>query len=166
MQFCDIEKPLHELRHAHLEREKAANESILESNGDLAAFDNERIEIAANEWKAFADEYFNLAEVFPIKPIRRDTPCESLTVRFRMPEGQIPREEGMIFAEGMVLLDSESSAVIPGSLQKNDDGTWQADFDGKEILNHACCEGDFDFYLGGINTEGRTFAGQVILHFI
>ena len=166
MQFCDIEKPLHDLRHAHLEREKAANEAILETNGDLVAFDKARIEIAANEWKAFADEYFNLAEVFPVEPIRRDTPCESLTVRFRMPEGQIPREEGMIFAEGMVLLDSESSPVIAGSLQKNDDGTWQADFDGKEILNHAYCEGDFDFYLGGINREGRTFAGQVILHFI
>ena len=78
----------------------------------------------------------------------------------------MPREEGMIFAAGMVLLDSESSRVIPGSLQKNSDGTWQANFDGKEIMNHAYCTGDFDFYLGGINTEGRTFAGQVILHFL
>ena len=165
LQFCDVEEPLHELRHQHLEREKAANAAVLAANGDLAAFDRERIETALDEWKAFADEHFNLAEVLEMEPIRRDDPSETVTVRFRMPEGQTPLEEGLLFAEGMVLLEEESSAVIPGSLNLIDDDLWEAQFDARPVMAHAFCAGDFDFYLGGKNSTGRTFAGQVILHF-
>ena len=86
-------------------------------------------------------------------------------IRFIMPEGQTPREEGLILAQGMVLLGEESSPVIPGSLKLSDDGIWEARFEAGQVLNHAFCDGDFDFYLGGTNTEGRTFAGLVIIHF-
>lgn len=166
MQFCDIEKPLHALRHEHLEREKAANNAVLESDGDLAAFDCERIGIALKEWKAFEEKYFNPAEILPIEPIRRDAKIPAVTIRFRMPEGQTPREESLLLAQGMVLLEKESSPVIPGTLQVSEDGIWEAQFDAEQVLGHAFCEGDFDFYLGGTNTDGKTFAGQVIMHFI
>ena len=165
MQFCDIEAPLHTLRHEHLEREKAANNAVHAANGDLASFDRERLLTALEEWNAFEKEHFNLAEVLPPEPICRKSQQESVTIRFRMPEGQTPVESGMLLAQGMVLLEAESSPVIPGSLQCTGDGTWQAAFSAKQVMSHAFCEGDFDFYLGGTNSDGRTFAGQVIIHF-
>lgn len=165
LQFCDVEEPLHALRHEHLEREKAANAEVLASGGDLAAFDRERIEAAMIEWQTFAGEHFNLISILPYDPISREEKIGSLTLRFRMPEGQTPTENGMLLAEGMVLLEEESSPVIPGSLRQNADGSWEAAFDAEQVLSHAYCKGDFDFYLGGLNTEGRTFAGQVILTF-
>lgn len=165
LQFCDVEKPLHQLRHEHLEREKAANAAVLAEHGDLQKFDREHIRIALEEWNTFAENHFNLAEIMPHDPICRNGETKTITIRFRMPEGQTPQEEGMIFAQGMVLLETESSPVIPGSLQQTNDGTWQADFDAEQVMKHAFCAGDFDFYLGGINSQGRTFAGQLILRF-
>ena len=165
MQFCDIEGPFRSLRFEHLAREKAANEAVLAAGGDLAAFDRDRLLTALEEYHAFEKEYFNLALVLPHDPIRRDTQETAVTIRFIMPEGQTPREEGLILAQGMVLLGEESSPVIPGSLKISDDGIWEARFEAGQVLSHAFCDGDFDFYLGGTNTEGRTFAGLVIIHF-
>ena len=82
-----------------------------------------------------------------------------------MPEGQTPAENGMVLMQGMGLLEKESAEAIPGSLKQEDDGTWSVRFDARPILAKAYCAGDFDYYLGGINTEGRTFAGQLILTF-
>lgn len=165
MQFRDVEEPLHELRRAHLEREKAENEAVLASGGDLAAFDRERIEAALIEWQTFAGEHFNLVSILPQETLCREDPPASLLIRFRMPEGQVPSEEGMLLMQGMGLLETESSPVIPGSLRRNEDGSWQAAFEIRQVMEHAFCAGDFDFYLGGVNTAGRTFAGQTILHF-
>ena len=166
MQFSDIEEPLHTLRHEHLEREKAANNAVLAANGDLASFDRDRILIALEEWNAFAKEHFNLVEMLPHEPIRLNVQDASVTIRFRMPEGQTPVESGMILAQGMVLLETESSPVVPGSLRYSADGIWQADFSAEQVMSHAFCEGDFDFYLGGTNTDGKTFAGQLIINFV
>ena len=166
MQFCDIEEPLRSLRHEHLAREKAANSAVLAAGGDLLSFDRERILTALEEYQAFMKEHFNLAYVLPHEPIRRDSKEPAVTVRFLMPEGQTPREEGLIFAQGMVLLEAESSPVLPGSLKLSDDGIWEAQFEAGPVLSHAFCAGDFDFYLGGTNTTGKTFAGQVIIHFV
>lgn len=166
MQFCDVEEDLHELRFAHLAREKEANERILAENGDLAAFDREHVEIALKEWKAFAKEHFNLAEIEPHEPVSKAEAPAEIGIRFRMPKGQTPREEGMVLAQGMVLMGTEQADVIPGSLQQEAEGTWTARFSAENILNKAWAAGDFDYYLGGLNTEGRTFAGQVILRFL
>ena len=166
MQFCDVEEDLHELRFAHLAREKKANERILAENGDLAAFDREHVEIALKEWQAFADEHFNLAEIEPHEPVSKEEAPAEIGIRFRMPAGQTPREEGMVLAQGMALMGTEQADVIPGSLQQEAEDTWTARFAAENILNKAWAAGDFDYYLGGLNTEGRTFAGQVILRFL
>ena len=166
MQFCDIEEPLHELRRSRLLREKAVNEKILSENGDLPAFDRERILAALKEWNEFAEKHFNLAEILPVGSVSRDKYEPEFTLYFRMPEGQTPREEGMVFSQGMTLLGTESANIIPGSLRSCPDGTWEARFESENIMNRAFSAGDYDYYLGGINTEGRTFAGQLILHFI
>lgn len=165
MQFCDVESPLEQLRYEHLRLEKDANAEVLDSGGDLSAFDSERIRIALDRWSSFADEHFNLVEILPLSPIRIEEKLPAITVRFRMPEGQIPLEKEMIFTAGMTLLESESAAVVPGSLKQSYNGIWTVDFAAEQIMNHAYCRGDFDFYLGGITAEGRTFAGQTILHF-
>ena len=166
MQFCDVEEDLHELRFAHLAREKEANDRILAENGDLAAFDREHVEIALKEWKAFADEHFNLAEIEPHEPVSKAEAPAEIGIRFRMPAGQIPREEGLVLAQGMALMGTEQADVIPGSLQQEAEDLWTARFAAENILNKAWSAGDFDYYLGGLNTDGRTFAGQVILRFL
>ena len=165
MQFADVEEPLHRLRAAHLAREREANEKILAGNGDLRAFDRERIDAALNEWRSFAERYFNLAEIEPHEPVLKAEVPASFEVRFRMPAGQIPREEGMVFAQGMALMGTEQADVIPGSLHQESDGIWSACFAPQNIWNKAYAAGDFDYYLGGLNTEGRTFAGQTIISF-
>ena len=166
MQFCDVEEDLHELRFAHLAREKKANERILAENGDLAAFDREHVEIALKEWQAFADEHFNLAEIEPHEPVSKEEAPAEIGIRFRMPAGQTPREEGLVLAQGMALMGTEQADVIPGSLQQETEDIWTARFAAENILNKAWAAGDFDYYLGGLNTEGRTFAGQLILRFL
>lgn len=166
MQFCDVEEDLHELRFAHLAREKEANERILAENGDLAAFDREHVEIALKEWKAFAEEHFNLAEIEPHEPVSKAEAPAEIGIRFRMPAGQTPREEGLVLAQGMALMGTEQADVIPGSLQQETEDIWTARFAAENILNRAWAAGDFDYYLGGLNTDGRTFAGQVILRFL
>ena len=166
MQFCDVEEDLHELRFAHLAREKEANDRILAENGDLAAFDREHVEIALKEWKAFADEHFNLAVIEPHGPVSKAEAPAEIGIRFRMPAGQIPREEGMVLAQGMALMGTEQADVISGSLQQEAEDIWAARFAAENILSKAWAAGDFDYYLGGLNTEGRTFAGQVILRFL
>ena len=166
MQFCDVEEDLHELRFAHLAREKEANDRILAENGDLAAFDREHVEIALKEWKAFAEEHFNLAEIEPHEPVSKAEAPAEIGIRFRMPAGQIPREEGLVLAQGMALMGTEQADVIPGSLQQEAEDIWTARFAAENILNKAWAAGDFDYYLGGLNTDGRTFAGQVILRFL
>ena len=166
MQFCDVEEDLHELRFAHLAREKEANDRILAENGDLAAFDREHVEIALKEWKAFAEEHFNLAEIEPHGPVSKAEAPAEIGIRFRMPAGQTPREEGLVLAQGMALMGTEQADVIPGSLRQEAEDLWTARFAAENILNKAWASGDFDYYLGGLNTEGRTFAGQVILRFL
>ncbi len=166
MQFCDVEEDLHELRFAHLAGEKEANDRILAENGDLAAFDREHVEIALKEWKAFAEEHFNLAEIEPHGPVSKAEAPAEIGIRFRMPAGQTPREEGLVLAQGMALMGTEQADVIPGSLQQEAGDIWTARFAAENILNKAWAAGDFDYYLGGLNTEGRTFAGQVILRFL
>ena len=165
MQFCDIEKPLSQLREEHFSRGKAANAEILKEGGDLKAFDREQVETALHEWKNFAAEHFNLAEIMPLQPIPRGSDAETMEIRFRMPEGQTPAENGMVLMQGMGLLEKESAGAIPGSLKQEANGLWSVKFDARPILAKAYCAGDFDYYLGGINTEGRTFAGQLILTF-
>ena len=166
MQFADIEEPLHKLRFDHLAREKTLNERNLKENEDLFKFDEERIEAALSEWKDFADKYFNLAEIRELDPVRKEDAVPEIEIHFRMPEGQIPCEEGMILAQGMTLLGTEQSDVIPGSLRAEGDRWWTARFGAEKILNKAYALGNFDYYLGGVNTAGRTFAGQLIIHFV
>ena len=166
MQFCDVEEDLHELRFAHLAGEKEANDRILAENGDLAALDRDHVEMALKEWKAFAEEHFKLAEIEPHGPVSKAEAPAEIGIRFRMPEGQTPREEGLVLAQGMALMGTEQADVIPGSLQQETEDTWTARFAAENILNKAWAAGDFDYYLGGLNTEGRTFAGQVILRFL
>ena len=165
MQFADVEEPLHQLRFEHLKREETANQQILAENGDLFAFDSERIDAALKEWKAFAEKHFNLAEVYPHDPVRKGEDLKEIGIRFRMPDGQTPCEEGMVLMQGMGLMGTEQADVIPGSLHEEEDGIWSVCFAAENILNKAFAAGDFDYYLGGVNTEGRTFAGQLILRF-
>ena len=165
MQFRDVEEPLKELRARHFRREMAADAEILAEDGDLAEFDRQQVESALREWNAFAAERFNIAEISPVPPVRRDSAPETLEIRFRLPEGQTPAETGMLLMQGMGLLESESAPAVPGSLRQEADGAWHVSFPSGPILAKAFCAGDFDYYLGGVNTDGRTFAGQLILTF-
>ena len=166
MQFCDIEEPLRDYRFDFLRQSKAANAEVLNSGGDLCAFEDERIRTALSLRKEFEDRYFNLAEILPHEPVPMNDQNEFFEICFRMPAGQIPREEGMIFAQGMAFLKDEAAPVIPGSLQKENGGTWRVRFAAGKIMDKAYARGDFDYYLGGTNTEGKTFAGQLIVKFI
>lgn len=166
VQFCDVEGALHRLRFEHLAREKDANARILAEHGDLTAFDRERIEIALQEWKDFAAGHFNLVTIEPCEPLSREEKPLKITVRFRMPEGQIPHEEGLILIQGMALMGTDQADAIPGSLEQGADGSWSVDFAAEPLLKQAWSAGDFDYYLGGLNHEGRTFAGQLILRFL
>ena len=165
MQFCDVEEPLHQLRFEHLTREKSANEQVLVKGGDLAVFDREHMEIALKTWKAFADDHFNLVVIEPLEPIQKDSAPAEIAIRFRMPGGQTPCETGMVLMQGMGLMGTEQADAIPGSLQAEEDGWWSVRFASERIISKAYAAGDFDYYLGGCNTDGRTFAGQLILHF-
>ena len=166
MQFADVEEPLHALRFEHLRREKVLNEDNLKENGDLKAFDRERIEAALEEWKAFADEHFNLVEILPHDPVQKEPAEPEIEVQFRMPEGQTPCEEGMVLMQGMGLMGTEQADAVPGSLKSGPEGIWSVRFASEKILAKAFAKGDFDYYLGGSNTAGRTFAGQLILRFV
>ena len=163
LQFCALEEPLRRLREEHLRREKAANETILQSGGDLAAFDRERVDIALNEWKAFADRHFNTAEILPHEPVSRTGTESVFSLRFRMSEGKTPAEEGLILLGAMLDLGECSARVIPGTLKVCEEGLWTAEFNAEPVREAACCAGKFDYYLGGLDTDGMPFAGQLIL---
>ena len=166
MQFADLDEPLYELRFAHLAREKAANEQILSENGDLREFDRKHINIALREWKEFADEHFNRVQIRPLAPLSRGEPAGEIELHFLMPEGQTPCEDGLVLAQGMALMGTEQADAAAGSLHEEQNGWWSVRFPTENILNKAFAAGDFDYYLGGINTAGRTFAGQVIIRFL
>ncbi len=166
MQFCDVDGPLHERRFDFLRRAKAANAQASRGDGDLTEFDNEWVRAALDDWKRFAGRYFNLAEILPHEPVSVNDQRKTFEVRFRLPGGQTPAEEGLILAQAMSTLPAEAAPVVPGSLTREEDGTWRACFEAGQIMNKAWARGDFDYYLGGTNTAGRTFAGQLILRFI
>ncbi len=166
MQVCDIEEKLHDYRFDYLKQSKEANFRVIGQNGSLRDFENERIAAALDKWKEFADRYFNQAEIMPLEPVPLNDRRESFEIRFRLPDGQTPAEESLILAQGMSTLPIEAAPAVPGSLIREDDGTWKVLFPPEQIMNKAYARGKFDYYLGGTNTAGRTFAGQVILTFI
>ena len=165
MQFCDIEEPLRSFRREHFARERMMNLAALSKHSDLAKFDAERVNAAAREWQWFADRYFNLVTMFPPDPISLDARPERIEVSFLMPFGQTPTEERMILCQANLHLEKDAAKLIPGTLTEIGGGAWRASFEAAPIMKGAYCAGEFDYYLGGINTEGRTFAGQLILRF-
>ena len=166
MQVCDIEEKLHDYRFDYLKQSKEANFRVIAENGSLRDFENERIAAALDKWEEFADRYFNQAEIMPLEPVSLNEQRESFEIRFRLPDGQTPVEESMILAQGMSTLPKEAAPAVPGSLIREDDGTWKVLFPPEQIMNKAYARGKFDYYMGGTNTAGRTFAGQVIFTFI
>ncbi len=166
MQVCDIEEQLHDCRFSYLRQSKEANFRAIAENSNLREFDNERVAAALDKWKEFSDRYFNTAEIRPIEPVPMNDRRESFEIRFRLPEGQTPCEEGLILAQGMSTLPEEAAPAVPGSLTQENGGTWRVCFPAEQIMSKAYARGAFDYYLGGTNTSGRTFAGQLILKFI